>query len=317
MEKEKIETSIVKTLSYFDQFDYPLTARELYKNLWKSPEVKEDDFYNHLKEISKTSDKIASNGAFYFLPGRGEAVANRQKKINYIYPRLRSAKKAAKFFRFIPFFKAMYVCNQLPITVSDTSDVDVFIVVKAGRLWITRMLITVAATLGGFRRHGKKISNHVCLSFYATDDAINLESIRKGDPDVYLAYWITELIPVYDPNNLRNDILRYNEWQQKLIPNAQLDYTLAPRYRVEDTKFSKTVKRFFEIAWGTSYGDIIEKQAKEIQKKKMDKNQESKQNNPDSDVIVSDKMLKFHENDRRELFQKGWEDRLKKFGLTK
>ena len=75
---------------------------------------------------------------------------------------------------------------------------------------------------------------------------------------------------------------------------------------MDNGKVGKFFKKILEKVWGAKYGDLIEAQAKGAQLAKMKMNYNSAQNIPDTRVIVSDSMLKFHENDRREEYREKW-----------
>ena len=78
----------------------------------------------------------------------------------------------------------------------------------------------------------------------------------------------------------------------------------------------RTIQRFFEKAWGGRYGDIVETQAKRVQLFKMAFNTRTIKDQPDSRVIVSDSMLKFHENDRRTMYREKWKEALVGLGVS-
>ena len=53
----------------------------------------------------------------------------------------------------------------------------------------------------------------MCLSFYATDSNLNLEKLQMSNySDIYLVYWILQLIPIYDPDNLYDKFLQPKDW---------------------------------------------------------------------------------------------------------
>ncbi len=308
-----LKTTIVKTLAWFDIFDYPLTREELYKYLWceGTPDVKKMAYEEFMRE-----DMAPFSRNYYFLPGREHIIAERERKIPLLDKKMKIAKHAIRKLRWIPFVRAVFASNTVAQgTAHADSDIDVFIITKAGRLYLTRLLVTLILTLTRYRRTSTVIRNRVCLCFYATDDALNLAPIRIADPDIYLAYWIVQLLPLYDPDNYFEKIQHANAWLKNYLPHAPTASCLAHRFRVDDNTISHAVKKFFQAAWRGAYGDLLESQAKKIQQVKMKLNKFSVQNKSDTRVIISDQMLKFHENDRREEYRATWESRVK--GVTR
>jgi predicted nucleotidyltransferase len=51
------------------------------------------------------------------------------------------------------------------------SDIDLFIQTKPGRIWTTRVMVTVIIQLAGIRRTETKIVGRICLNWYATFNA--------------------------------------------------------------------------------------------------------------------------------------------------
>ena len=194
--------SIIKTLAYFDIFNTPLTREELFHWLW---EEKTDDYVGFARRLDdlEKQKKINKKSGYYFLPNRTKIINIRQRAVPLIEEKMQIAAAGAKKIRFIPFVETVFVCNTVAGGgVKKESDIDVFIIIKNGRLWLTRFLTTIILSIFNLRRNKKHIANKICLSFYATNDGLDLSKIKIADPDIYLIYWLENLIPVYDPNNV-------------------------------------------------------------------------------------------------------------------
>lgn len=312
--KEQLAQSILSTLAYFDIFSHPLTAEELYRFLWKGKrDLSYELFLEELERLVSEEYWLKQHGAYYTLAGAKDYLEVRAERTWYVEHRLKIARRAANIFKWLPYVKAMFVCNQIEAGVSKGSDIDVFIVVEPKRLWLTRLLITLVASGCGLRRSGEHVANHICLSFYATDDVLDFSPIRIEEPDVYMAYWIDQLIPVYDPQGLHAKMQQENIWQRELLPHRQEQKRPVSRWRADDGKIGRRIRSFFEKAWTGAYGDLLENQAKNVQRQKMKLNRESKQGSGGTDVIISDQMLKFHENDRRGMFQEEWRKKIAQY----
>ncbi len=311
MNENIFRQSILKTLAYFDIFDYPLTKEELYRWLWStgSADFKLDytDFVGKLSKLVEREFLVGDKDGFYFLKGRKNTIAKRQSIIPILENKMKIAKRAAKKMRWIPFVRAVFVCNTVASGgVSEDSDIDVFVVIREKRIWLTRLLATLTLSLYRLRRNRKVSKDKICLSFYVTDDHLDIENVAISGEDIYLVYWLGQLVPIYDPENVLGDIQKANQWAKKFVPNIFQDFLLSSRLRVENNKFQIGLRRFFEKAWAGGYGNLLESQAKEMQKRKMSRNYDSVKDAPDSRVVISDSMLKFHENDRREFFRRKW-----------
>ena len=307
---EKLKQSILKTLAYFDVFGYPLTKEEIWKylvyygypdntDLW----ITYTDFVCQLQQLEQLHQFQHKDG-FYFLSGREENVAIRQRAVKWFEQKMKIAKRAVKKIRWAPFLRAVFVCNTLAGPgLKEESDIDVFIITRRGRIWLVRFLATLVLKFFRLRTFKNKTKDKVCLSFYVTDDNLNLSKIAI-DEDVYLMYWLAQLIPIYDPDNLRSSIQRANQWVKKYLPNAFVPFELSERLRVGNRKISKFVKNLLEKIWGGGYGDLMERQAREAQKARI------KMSYKGAGVIVNDSMLKFHENDRRAEYRQRWLEKI-------
>lgn len=305
---QPLKKAIIRTLAYFDLFDLPLTAEELYRFLWKPPaDMSYEAFLFELPLVSG----IEERDGLYTLSGRTDIVADRRLAIPLIEEKLRIAKRAAMIVRFVPFLSALFVCNTVAsASASRDSDIDVFIVARHGRLWLVRLLTTTLLSIARLRRTRTRVANKICLSFYVTDAHLDVSDIAIDEPDIYLMYWIDQLVPIYDPDNVRERMTQKNSWVKRALPHAFQPYRMSERFRVDRTPIQQWFRRIVERLWRDSYGGMLERQAKHIQKKKMATNRESVQGLPDTRVVINDTMLKFHENDRRQYYRDAWRERV-------
>src|SRR3989338_6503882 len=308
-----LETAILKTLVYFDIFDYPLTLVEIHKWLYRPPSacsiwtVSQALLGENLKGLAE------SNNGFYFLGGRREIIASRLDRCRPAEKKFRIARKAAWWLRRLPFLKVVAVCNNAGYNnAAPSSDIDFFIIIRQGWLYLMCLLVTLAVSLLGRRRHGKKIADRVCLSFYIADRHLNLADIALKPEDIYLVYWFATLAPIYDQGAYQ-EFLAANAWLKDYLPNFY-PAALTGRRKIEDDFLIKFGRNFKEKILAGIFGDGLERLAKLLQLNKMKKHPSFAGN--DFKVVISDSRLKFHENDRRREYLAAWEERLGPFAIS-
>lgn len=312
--------SILKTIAFFDIFDYPLTREELFQYLWQSAEtVSYANFVPQLENILETdlARKIESQGGYYFFVGKSEIIAKRERKVLYTEEKIKIAKRAARKLRYIPFVEAMFVCNLLPVVVKPTSDIDVLIIAKENRIWLTRFLSSLVLTLfqlrptnfglNFFSKNNKKsMTDKICLSFYMTEKHLDLLNICVEGDDVYQAYWNTNFVPLYDHANLYTEFQEQNTWVKKYLPNAVRPYALLSRWEILDNSFTLGIKRFTKWFLQSSF---FENKFRILQLKHLQQKETIQSGTVQKNIVISDTMLKFHKNDRKKQFQNEWERR--------
>ncbi|MFH1308421.1 MAG: hypothetical protein ABIH51_00215 [Patescibacteria group bacterium] len=304
----QLEKSVLATIKYYDIFDYPLTGFEVFKYLINPVHLISKDSLEPIKkikyldilEILNKLKSVKEYNGFYFLKNRN-IVDKRIKRQKISIKRWKKVKRIIKVLKYVPFVKMISVCNGLAINNSKKSaDIDLFIIIKKSRIFITRFLITFTVWAMGQWRHNNKISNKICLSFYITDDSLNLKSIKIQPFDIYLASWVFQLKPVYSVYNIYERFIKENKWVESYFFNYG---KILNKYYL-DSKDS-FLKKFFELIFNFNF---LEKIFKFIQIKKMKKIDHSLE----TAVVVSDSMLKFHENDKREFFQNKFKKSLTK-----
>ncbi|MEW6407589.1 MAG: hypothetical protein AB1465_02775 [Patescibacteria group bacterium] len=348
------EQSILSTITFFDIFNYPLTLFEMWKWQYKNFQFPISNFQSNSKsqisnskisEIQKILENnenlrkvIESKNGFYFLQGREELVARRRDLYRNAEERWKKLQRVANILQYVPNVKMIAACNTLPINdFKPESDIDAFIIVKKNRIWQTRFFVTALVGLLGQWRHKKNIAKKICLSFYVTDDALNLEPIAKKPYDIYLAYWIALVAPLYvsgchsegtegerkisltaggffasAQDDVYRKFLHANSWVKNYLPNFIGFEPVEFERKVGKSRFFDSIKEIKEKISDSKIGDWFEKFFKKIQKNKMGKNYQSAYRRGGSNVIISDQILKFHEIDRRDEFRKIFELKLAK-----
>lgn len=308
--------SIVRTVAFFDIFDHPLTDRELFEYLYYPPTRPKLDFEDFVLKTRELSDaRIAYTEGMWHLAGRESIIAHHTERSVCIPQKLKKLTRAVKLMPYIPFVRAVFVCNTFAFNSADRdSDIDVFIIVKSGHMWTARMMTTILMSLFRLRRTRRNVKDRLCLSFYLADRTLNISKFRIKN-DIYLSYWLWTLIPVYDPDQLANSMLRAN--QELLSPfflnSRHNEPILAISFDKQTSK--KFLAQFFEIFFQGKRGQWLENIVRVPQRRKIMHNPKSLVHAKDTRVVVNDSVLKFHENDRRSLYRDEWNKRLEKMGV--
>lgn len=315
-----LDRAILAALAYHDVFDYPLTVEEIWRWLY----VDGDDAAAVARatpadvEWAVASLSVARSvdraGSYVTLAGRSGTVATRMERKVTNQRKWRRAYRVASVLRLVPFVRFIGVVNTLALdNARPESDIDFFVIVKRRRLWLTRAVVTALVHAMGVRRHGSTVTDRVCLSFYVSDGALNLEPLKHPAiaHDSYLAYWVTEVVPLYSRGNAWQDFLRANEWVNARVPHG---FRGIPAPYHDDSALVKVLRFAPELIGYSVLGDIGEWLLRIMQRRHMLRKEGSRIHAHSTDVVVSDDVLKFHEKDRREEYHRIFIQRLA--GLT-
>lgn len=299
MATRNTQAAILRTLIYFNIYNFPLTRLELEKYLFSennfSPELQPE-----LDELVE-SNRIKTLEGFYFLPERANLIEIRKNHYLLAQRKIALAKKSVKLLGRCPFVEAIFVCNDLAYLNSpEDGDIDLTIVAKTGRIWTTRFFTTLLMALLRRRPTQNLRKNKICLSFYVAGNALNIEGLAYAN-DIHLAYWQMQQLPLYDPRNLAEKLFTVNSWTKKYLPNA-FPVSTNDRWLI---KRNFVVKKIFEKV----FGNALEKFLKKWQLKIMPTALKNKAKEDNPDVVLNDFVLKFHDKDTRQEIQNEWEKR--------
>jgi hypothetical protein len=90
------------------------------------------------------------------------------------------------------------------------SDIDFFIVVAEGHIFLTRILTTLIVHLLGIRRHGSHIAGRICMNRYAADSFLAITPANA-----YHARVFHNLIPLYAVQPVYETYLTENAWMEE------------------------------------------------------------------------------------------------------
>lgn len=175
------------------------------------------------------------------------------------------------------------VVNSLSMhTTTQNSDIDFFIITEKNMIWWVRIWSIFLLKKSKMWRHGEDIAENICLSFFITKNAQNLNAIAITN-DIYLYYWIYFLKPIWQKNTSYEDFLQQNTWVD--IDMHQKKHNCIWEIHTENPPKTHWYHYFFNIILGF----FMKKRAKYSYYKKW---------KPEG-VIISNDMLKFHDKDQR------------------
>jgi len=299
-----LEQDILKTIAYFDLFGMPLTKEEIFKNLYSANS-------RSLSEIIQTLELLKSRSlhekeGFYFF--NSQNLELRKDRYLIAKEKLSIAKKRINFLARLPFVKAIFICNNLSyFNAPDGSDIDLAIITAKGRIWSARFFSAALMKLLGQRPQKNNRKNKICLSFFVSEDDLNLEKLTY-DNDIHFIYWLNQFLPVYAEKNLANKFFTENEWTKKFLPNY-FNYIPTEKLKLSDKNY---FKKIIEKLFSKSIGNFLEKNLKKIQFNIFPETIKQKISENTTDVFVSDSILKFHDKDKRLEIKRKWEEKTAK-----
>ena len=291
-----LELSIYRTLAYFAYFKYPLTSFEIWKWLLMPGQT-----YSLFEVIEALEDsvwlrtRLERHQGFYALEDVATQYQDRHIRFLDAVRKYHKVERAVQVLGRLPWVDGIAVCNSLSWHHTTTSsDIDLFIITKPGRVWSARLLSTLPVILLR-QRPGERQVDPLCLSFFCADSALNLEVLKIGADDPYLAYWSRSLVPLVDHSGWVQKFKLANVWLDTVLPNASAV--------CRPDRFKPSIS--LRLPWLP----LSEQLPKQLQLEKFPLAIREVMNK-DTRVVVNDQMLKFHEQDARDLIRYTLEGRM-------
>jgi predicted nucleotidyltransferase len=198
--------NILKTLGYFDLFQYPLTGEEVY--LFNSTGVAHNAVNKALDEL--ISDKrVFKIGEFYSLHNNSSLAERRRNGNMLAAEHLIIARRVAKFLYRFPYVKAIAVSGSLSKNfATDKTDIDFFIITETNRLWIARTCMHLYKKLTFLR--GRQ--NWFCMNYYVDENAMEIP-----EKNIFTAVEIVTLLPMHGKECL-DKFIEKNRWTDSFFP---------------------------------------------------------------------------------------------------
>lgn len=199
--------SIIKTLAYYDIFDYPLKAEEIYYNLGTNS-VSLTEIENEVEQLCKIGITFNKNN-FYLLRNNENFISRRLEGNRLAEKKLISAYRMTKLISKFPYVRAVLLSGSISKGYMEKdSDVDYFIITHPNRLWVTRLLLMLFKKV--FLLNSRKV---FCINYFVDTETLEIE-----EKNIFTATELATLIPIYG-KDLYDELYKNNIWIKKFYPN--------------------------------------------------------------------------------------------------
>jgi hypothetical protein len=221
-----LDQHVIRTLLYFDIFNYPLKAGEVYRFLGMNT-ITEKDVSLALDQLAE--DKCLNRMREFYGLSLDEIKVQRRERGNDLAARslplaIRCGQLIAKF----PFVRAVFASGSLSKDYMDEkSDLDFFIVTAPQRLWFARTLIIIYK-----RMFLRKSKSNFCVNYFVDEDHLLIEEQNQ-----FTATELATVIPLSDVS-IYHRLIDANAWIRSYFPNFKLrksDAVIAPRFFAKKT----------------------------------------------------------------------------------
>jgi hypothetical protein len=206
--KAALETAILQTVAYVDEFDYPLTADEVHRYLIALPATLEQ-VETILGNGRLIPHQLSHQDNYFMLPGRENIAAVRQQRQAIARQMWPQALKYGRLIAHLPFVRMVAVTGSLAVNNAiEGADIDYLVVTENGRLWLSRAFVICIVRLAA------RLGISLCPNYFLSQRALRIE-----DQNLYTAHELVQMIPLCGLN-VYNYLQKVNGWTGHYLPNA-------------------------------------------------------------------------------------------------
>lgn len=241
---------IIRTLLYYEIFDHPLSADELFALLPKNS-ITRSSFISIL-EASVLGGALVESHGLYTRPQYAGTARIRLQREQLARHRFRVARFMAQIIKRFPFVRAVFISGDLSKGVaSPSSDIDYVIVTKPGRLWICRMILVLFKKIVLLNQR-----KYFCLNYFIDENHLTLV-----EHDYYVATEVAHLKPLYNME-LYLEFINANSWIKSYFPNYRA-FSMRPT-GVSNRR--SMMQKLFEFPFTGAWADVLDRRMMEVMK---------------------------------------------------
>jgi hypothetical protein len=231
--------SVLCTLIYFDLFNYPLTAQEIF----------ERSTLKNFNQVGEGLEELLSKGIVFYIKDffclhRNEALVEKRLAGNsHAVKSLKTAKRITNIIKRFPYVRGVMLSGSISKNYMDEdSDIDYFIITSPNRLWVSRLFFVLLQKIVFFNRY-----KYLCYNYMVDEDHVAIT-----DQTFYTAIETSTLLPVYN-FEVYQHFRESNLWSQAFFPN----YPMAEEPLLKGKR--SYTQRFGELFFNNAFGEWLDK----------------------------------------------------------
>ena len=290
-----LERAIFNTIRYYDLFALPVTATQIWQCLViAGVSLPEHPALAEVEDTARTSfwlaERTCTQWGYWALAGKQYAITERLQRHVLAQDKWKITQKVLRKLAWVPFVRAMAGSGSLAMdNTGPDSDLDMFVIVRSGRIWTTRLLLLLALQLLGRRRKywNQKAPDKMCLNHYITDSDL---SIHPDIRNIYTAVQYATFVPVAGRRVISQFQQANSAWMRQYVSVPEMPDAVHA-YNVRTPRWLQVVKRQVELLLLEPVGDGIESLARRLQLYVIRRHHESGQ---PGRIALSARELAFH-----------------------
>jgi len=230
--------SLLRVLLYYDIFDYPLSASEIFE---RSSVATIKEVYSELDYLTELG-LIYRFGGYYTVQNNPGLTKRRLKGNECAMKHMKKARFMSSIMGHFPFVRSVMLSGSISkMYMDEKSDIDYFVVTAPNRLWIARLFFVLFHKIILLNK-----TKFFCYNYMIASDHLGI-----AKQNTYTATEIVTLIPTFGSEGYE-DFLKANNWVKDFFPNFPIPIT-------EDIQENRSwIKRLLEKAFSGKLGEKID-----------------------------------------------------------
>jgi hypothetical protein len=230
--------SLLKIILYFDVFSYPLKKDEILHYAG----INEEDYPEAMAILDFFCQKGFLNYAHgFFFIGDESKIDRRRAGNAKALQRMDTAYRFSRIISWFPFVRGVMLSGSISKGfMAESDDIDYFIIVHPGRIWITRTLLTIFKKIFLLNSY-----RNFCINYFVDSNHLVIKEHNR-----FTATELVFLIPMYN-RSFYEKILSVNDWVRSYYPVFYQD-------KKSCIEGEPIVKRWIETLLSLKYFDKAE-----------------------------------------------------------
>ena len=207
--------------------------------------------------------------------------------------RVKNLKVLGYLLQIAPFVRAVILTGSMTIgSTKESSDIDLLIVTKKRRLYLSRFFVTLLTTITGLRRtpKTKNPAGKFCLNYYLAADNLDIRPHTAR-----CARFHRHIFRIWDKDGIYERVYRENQWlrnyEPKIVDESQIEI-LKNNFPLDRWLILSLIRLPLEILLAGKLGNFAEDKFSKWQMSKILNSKARKDNK--KTIIVNKNELRLH-----------------------